>query len=287
MHRRILRPLIFLGVLSLLLSGCGGTGQSDPTPAPEDAKVAVEATMEAVAEDVASGLSLAMTAWTLERMGSPEAGVAVLEGTRPTLNYFLDYYAGSGGCNWYLATYVVDGDQIDMRVPSQTRLACTEPEGVLDQESTFIGALPNATHFVIEADRLHLFTVGDQALATLVPAETVEFEGTDWALRLFADGEEWYPLLEGGTITALFDGGEVSGSSGCNTYRGSYELDGEDITIGPLAVTEMACDEPSGVMEQESGYLETLQSAASYRVVGGMMVIFDTTGAATFQFGAQ
>lgn len=286
MHRRTFKMLIFVSMFVVLLSACG-SNQPEPTPAPQEAAAAVEATAEAVEEDIASQLALAMTAWTLEYLGSPEAGVPVLEGTRPTLNYFVDHYAGSGGCNWYVGTYATDGEQLENHPPNQTRLACTEPEGVLSQDDTFIGLLPNTTRYQVEGDRLHLFTVGDQAMATLAPAETVAFEGTEWALRLFSDGEEWYPLLEGGAITARLEGGEISGSSGCNTYAGSYELDAAQITIGPLAVTEMACEEPAGIMEQESGYLEMLSSAVTYRVVGGMMVLGDTSGAAILQFGAQ
>ena len=44
--------------------------------------------------------------------------------------------------------------------------------------------------------------------------------------------------------SATFENGKVSGSNGCNRYRGNYTLDGGSITIAPAAATSMACGPP-------------------------------------------
>jgi heat shock protein HslJ len=95
-------------------------------------------------------------------------------------------------------------------------------------------------------------------------------EDYEWVLT--SHGKYWEPLkvLPGTEITAFFDSEkkEVSGSAGCNTYFGRYEVDGLTLTItGPIAVTEMWCGDEAG--EQERLYLEALQDAESFRLIQG------------------
>jgi len=72
----------------------------------------------------------------------------------------------------------------------------------------------------------------------------------------------------------------VSGSSGCNSYSGSYETDEKEISFGPLASTLMACMDPDDVMEQESQYLAWLQEAQTFSVTQGELMIFRHDGEA-------
>ena len=64
------------------------------------------------------------------------------------------------------------------------------------------------------------------------------------------DGEE-IPLLDSHPITIAFEGDEVGGTAACNGYGGTFELDGSEITIGALAMTEMACF-PKEIMQAEA-----------------------------------
>ena len=100
-------------------------------------------------------------------------------------------------------------------------------------------------------------------------------EGGTWNL-VTLNGQ---PLLDGTRITARFAGGEVSGSSGCNNYSGSYERSGNQLTVGMLASQMMACPDPEGIMEQEYAYQAALQSAATYRTSGGQLEIMNASGA--------
>ncbi|MFL0353369.1 META domain-containing protein [Xanthomarina sp. GH4-25] len=43
----------------------------------------------------------------------------------------------------------------------------------------------------------------------------------------------------------------VSGFSGCNRFTGNYKLDGNSITLGPLASTRMACKGSENTIEQK------------------------------------
>jgi len=98
---------------------------------------------------------------------------------------------------------------------------------------------------------------------------TVEdpLNGTSWVLV----GYGLAAPLPGTQITATFEDGNVGGSSGCNTYGGSYEVDGQNISLGNIFWTEMACLDPEGIMQQEQTYLEYLSGVTTFRVSHGQL----------------
>ena len=57
----------------------------------------------------------------------------------------------------------------------------------------------------------------------------------------------------GATMTANFQGGQLNGSGGCNTFNTTYQTnDGFRLLINPLTTTQIACDQL--VMDQENQY---------------------------------
>jgi heat shock protein HslJ len=77
------------------------------------------------------------------------------------------------------------------------------------------------------------------------PSAVSPLAGTSWVLQRLGDVE----VLGGAAATLAFaDGGRISGSGSCNQFSGTARVDGQSLTIGPLAVTRMACAEP--VMQQ-------------------------------------
>lgn len=92
---------------------------------------------------------------------------------------------------------------------------------------------------------------------------------TNWQVTDYADPRNTTGMtnvLKDTTLTANFSADNVvSGSAGCNTYRGAYELEGTSLTIpGPLATTAMACAEE--VMAQETVFLDNLQAVAGFKL---------------------
>lgn len=102
--------------------------------------------------------------------------------------------------------------------------------------------------------------------------ESPELEGTRWNLDSHVDKEgTLVNILPNTEITIQFQDGTVTGSAGCNSYTGAYGINGNTIMIDPLAVTEMYCAEPEGIMEQEYDYLTALGSVTSFKVKGSTM----------------
>ena len=95
-------------------------------------------------------------------------------------------------------------------------------------------------------------------------------DGTSWELWAYRKSKP----IPGSITTATFEDGKISGSGGCNNYFGSYQVDGKSITITDLAITEMACMEPAGIMEQESLVMEYLWDAQRFELQDNRLMIF-------------
>lgn len=92
---------------------------------------------------------------------------------------------------------------------------------------------------------------------------------TQWQVTDYADPRNstgMTTVLLGTALTADFSAdNKISGSAGCNTYSGTYRLDGQSLTIpGPLATTMKAC--AGDVMAQETVFLTNLQAVAGYKL---------------------
>ena len=107
------------------------------------------------------------------------------------------------------------------------------------------------------------------ACAGILPGSGDPLGGTSWRLMTLGGAS----LIPGTEITLTFEEGQVRGSSGCNTYGGPYQVDGDKITMTDLYMTEMACLDPEGVMDQELEYLELLRDAQAFQVDGAELVI--------------
>jgi heat shock protein HslJ len=107
-------------------------------------------------------------------------------------------------------------------------------------------------------------------------------EGSRWVLMPESLG---VPVPEGVTVTAIFADGAVSGSSGCNSYRGAVERSGSDLRIGPnLVTTDRACD--AAVADVERTYLSRLTATRTYGVSPDGLMLAPEKGPA-LSFRAQ
>ena len=95
---------------------------------------------------------------------------------------------------------------------------------------------------------------------------------------------EWHLLTyrgdDGNDISAIDNvtlrfgpDGTFQGSSGCNRYSATYTVEGELITIGPLAVTERYCPAPEDIMHQETEYLSRLSNTTRYHISDNYLVL--------------
>ena len=102
------------------------------------------------------------------------------------------------------------------------------------------------------------------------PVVADPLDGTSWELYAYRKTRP----IDGSTLTISFEGGKVSGTSGCNSYGGSYMVDGDKLVVSKIFATLMACPETEGLMEQETMFLQFLGDAQRFEMVDGQLQIF-------------
>lgn len=118
-----------------------------------------------------------------------------------------------------------------------------------------------------------IFVVVFAGLAGCQPVAS-PLEDMEWVLKWYEKDWQRVTVLGDTEITAFFNGEEkqVSGSAGCNSYGGGYEVNKLSLSMaGPFFVTEMWCGDEKG--EQERKYLEALQAAESFQLDHGDLII--------------
>lgn len=129
---------------------------------------------------------------------------------------------------------------------------------------------------------------GGGASPTVEPSErvaSVPFEGTDWQLTEYvgkAGGVVSIPAAV--EVTATFADATVAGSSGCNTYRGPYTIDGDAIEIGAIAATAMACAGAAAPVEE--AYLQLLPLMTTVAVAGDTLELRNEAGTIVLRYQA-
>jgi len=95
-----------------------------------------------------------------------------------------------------------------------------------------------------------------------------------WVLMSYSEVGKTIDALPGVEVTAFFSSKDetLSGNAGCNSYGGRYKLDRLTLSFpGPITTTLMACSE--AINQQESEYLKILQSAQSFEMDHGNLII--------------
>jgi heat shock protein HslJ len=120
--------------------------------------------------------------------------------------------------------------------------------------------------------------VSKTAVETGSPTTDV-LDGTGWVVESMVNGAGAVVMpLPGTTISAEFSEGQIGGSASCNRYFASYTVDGSTLTFSQAGSTMMFCNDPEGVMEQESAYLANLEKVASFVMEGDSLSLLDGDG---------
>jgi heat shock protein HslJ len=140
-----------------------------------------------------------------------------------------------------------------------------------------------ASH-VFSGDQLVLNMRIDTGNMIFSALPTPELTGSEWELRAYNNGRGGVvSVLPGIVSTATFAAdGQLHGSAGCNSFHGSYTVNGDALSIGPLATTRMMCEQQ--VMQQEQAYLAALQASTRYDFDAGRLQLFNATGARQADF---
>jgi len=108
-------------------------------------------------------------------------------------------------------------------------------------------------------------------------------EGRTWVLDQKASNLE--VIAPQYVVTATFDDGRLTGSSGCNSYNAAYVATRTRVRVtGPIASTLKACSGDAGNVE--AAYLARVPTARSYTVRRNRLTIRTTTRGANLVYRA-
>jgi copper homeostasis protein (lipoprotein) len=112
-----------------------------------------------------------------------------------------------------------------------------------------------------------------------------KFGETDWKLTRL---ENQPVLLEekqrGPSMIFRTEESRASGFGGCNALTGDYKSNGEELSIGTLAVTRMDCAQGA---ELEATFLKVLARVRRWKIVQQHLELYDEGGAVVARFEAR
>jgi len=128
-----------------------------------------------------------------------------------------------------------------------------------------------------------LFLVFASLLLSACSAQGKSLVGA-WTLTAYGPEGATTPVASGSQASLTFNqDGTLSGNSGCNSFGGSYKVNGDQITFSGLVSTLMACEEP--LMTQEGNVFKVLDGTASYKIDGSTLTITNAGMALVFTSG--
>jgi heat shock protein HslJ len=276
--------LALVGLL-VLATACGEDADDSATTGADDgaeteADADAEADAEAEADVEAEPLGLEGTSWALvpdDQLGVPAEGVAV------TASFEDGAMTGFSGCNQFSTAYELDETSLSVSEEiAATMMACPEAETEVEME--FFLRLPGVASYTIEDGVLTLVDGDDAALLVFEAVDGAEALLGAWDVTSYYTTDAITSVVGEADLTAAFGADGISGSGGCNTFNGPYEVDGESITIGPLVTTMAACSSEE-LQQQETDYLAALELATTYTITGTRLDLLRPGGpiAVTFE----
>lgn len=98
-----------------------------------------------------------------------------------------------------------------------------------------------------------------------------DLAGSEWLVRDFAG----VPVAVEAWIR-FEDDGRVFGHSGCNRFTGRREGKAHALSLGPLAMTRMACPDPQSTVEL--AFMKALEATAEAVATSRLLALFDARG---------
>ena len=192
-----------------------------------------------------------------------------------TLNFAAGRVHGFSGCNQFTGSYILEGKKLVLGMLGGTMKACPEP--AMSVENLFLKSFSGALNIFVAGNDLTLTPENGGDALRFERLESPRLEGVEWEVTGYNNGRQAVVSPKVGTRLALmFRDGQVTGSSGCNSFQGSFTVAENALTIRPLTATHRACED--AVMVQEQAFLVAIQSATTWNVIRGMLDVHRADG---------
>jgi heat shock protein HslJ len=110
------------------------------------------------------------------------------------------------------------------------------------------------------------------------PTSSPNLARTSWTLASFNDGGAFKTPAAGGAAVLNFESNSrLSGTTGCNSFTGTYLVSASRLTITPGQTTARACAAPAA-RAQETAITRSLPQVRNYRVHNRVLTLLGETG---------
>lgn len=221
------------------------------------------------------------TLWQLETIGVGEIAQSVIDGTQITVKFSEGQVSGHTGCNAFSASYSLDGDLVEFGPMATTLQDCGDQ--VMEQEAHVLALLAAAEKLLLDGDRL-IIESEDGWLAFLVPQDR-PLTDTVWSLQGINQGDAIVSTWVDVEITAVFENGKMSGFAGCNQYSAAYDEQNGTLSLGPVILTRMSCENDRN--QREADYVSALEGVGRISIEMDLLTLLDAQGNPSLIFKAQ
>lgn len=261
-----------LAMVAVLLGGCGGGATGEISA------------VSSVSTAPQPRLDVGSDTWELTEATIDGQPLAVPTGHRITLRVDGEQVGGTAACNGYGSTWTVDGAHVRVGADiGQSAMGCA-PD-VQAAESRYLGALPRVETGVRDGGQLRLSGDGvDLTFVAQEPAPVADLVGATWVLEsTLVRGVESAVAGEPATLL-LADDGTLSGSTGCRTLTGEYDVSGDEVHFWSLGADGECPDE---LWAQDSHVVEVLGDGFQADVDVDGRLVLSSVGQIGLMYGAD
>ncbi len=254
------RTIALLLSLALLAGACGSEGN-------DSVSVGTGTGGEPVQSDPDDPFG--QTGWLLVDALVDRTQLTLLETHPVTLQRDGNDVTGNAACNSYFGL-IINGDLL-FEGFGATEMAC-DPPAAMTLEFQYLAALGRVSTAESTEGSLVLTGVGvDLRFEQMEPTPDVDLEDTTWILETLIEGDTASSTINGTIASLTFTAATISGTDGCNTFQGDYEINGETLELGLLRLTARGCE--SGIARQAQLVGEVLAASPTIEIDGDQLIV--------------
>ena len=195
---------------------------------------------------------------------------------KPNGHYFVQ-----ADCNTGSGLYQIAGNRLSL-FPGPFTLASCGPDSLGNRYAQY---LSRVSTFERHGDLMVLALQGSDEVMEFKAVKPIELAGTSWLVAGYNNGKGGVVSVNSsaGLRVVFRKDGTISGSAGCNNFRGVYEVEEreegkrQEIKFGRMATTRKLCS--GEIMEREKEFLAALTSAVIWSDMGNQLELRRSDGA--------
>ncbi len=106
---------------------------------------------------------------------------------------------------------------------------------------------------------------------------TADLVGTSWRLESLVDGNTASSVSDEPAPLLLAANGEVTGSTGCHDFRGTWQVSGATVDLDGFAIDESLC--PPELRDQDEHVASALGDGFTVEISGDVLTVTGRFGA--------